>query len=252
MPFVAIYNASIPGRMATADLMPVSVAERRAWFEDFDPRRRPLWIFSRDEGSAPLGWLSVRSFYGRPAYAETVEVGVYIDPSAQRQGIGRQLLNHAIARAPALGISTLLTRDSDDYVALDERTARANAFQADLFLSIHCNASEDGAGRGVMTFVLDDSHDAASTRVAARENDASAEAAAELAGALSRGDGGLSSTRSNHFAELLQRSAIASLSPSYSDIPNSGINRRSTGNRTTSGYGSATAGPSGWRPAQLG
>jgi len=105
---VAIYNASIPGRMATADLMPVSVAERRAWFEDFDPRRRPLWIFSRDEGSAPLGWLSVRSFYGRPAYDETVEVGVYIDPSAQRQGIGRQLLNHAIARAPALGISTLL------------------------------------------------------------------------------------------------------------------------------------------------
>jgi phosphinothricin acetyltransferase len=105
---VAIYNASIPGRMATADLAPVSVAERRAWFEDFDPRRRPLWIFSRDEGSAPLGWLSLRSFYGRPAYAETVEVGIYTDPSAQRQGIGRQLLTHAIAHAPALGISTLL------------------------------------------------------------------------------------------------------------------------------------------------
>ena len=61
--------------------------------------------------------------------------------------------------ARELGISTLLTRDSDDYVALDERTARANAFQADLFLSIHCNASEDGGGRGVMTFVLDDSRD---------------------------------------------------------------------------------------------
>ena len=80
--------------------------------------------------------------------------------------------------ARELGISTLLTRDSDDYVALDERTARANAFQADLFVSIHCNASEDGAGRGVMTFVLDDSRDAASTRLAARENDASAAAAA--------------------------------------------------------------------------
>jgi N-acetylmuramoyl-L-alanine amidase len=127
--------------------------------------------------------------------------------------------------ARELGISTLLTRDGDDYVALDERTARANAFQADLFVSIHCNASEDGAGRGVMTFVLDDSRDAASTRLAARENDASAEAAAELAGALSRGGGNLSAGRSNHFAELLQRSAIASLSPSYGDIPNSGIKR---------------------------
>ncbi|HEX2673178.1 MAG TPA: N-acetylmuramoyl-L-alanine amidase [Polyangiaceae bacterium] len=127
--------------------------------------------------------------------------------------------------ARELGISTLLTRDGDDYVALDERTARANAFQADLFVSIHCNASEDGAGRGVMTFVLDDSRDAASTRLAARENDASAEAAAELAGALRRADGNLSAGRSNHFAELLQRSAIASLSPSYGDIPNSGIKR---------------------------
>jgi N-acetylmuramoyl-L-alanine amidase len=127
--------------------------------------------------------------------------------------------------ARELGISTLLTRDSDDYVALDERTARANAFQADLFVSIHCNASEDGAGRGVMTFVLDDARDPTSSRVAARENDASAEAAAELAGALSRAEGSLSSGRSNHFAELLQRSAIASLSPSYGDIPNSGIKR---------------------------
>lgn len=127
--------------------------------------------------------------------------------------------------ARELGISTLLTRDGDDYVALDERTARANAFQADLFVSIHCNASDDGAGRGVMTFVLDDSRDAASTRLAARENDASAEAAAELAGALRRADGSLSAGRSNHFAELLQRSAIASLSPSYGDIPNSGIKR---------------------------
>jgi L-amino acid N-acyltransferase YncA len=105
---VAIYNASIPGRMATADLEPVSVAERRAWFEEFDPHRRPLWIFSRDKGAAPLGWLSLRSFYGRPAYAETVEVSIYTAPSAQRQGVGRQLLEHAIAQAPALGISTLL------------------------------------------------------------------------------------------------------------------------------------------------
>jgi N-acetylmuramoyl-L-alanine amidase len=124
--------------------------------------------------------------------------------------------------ARELGIATLLTRDSDDYVALDERTARANAFQADLFVSIHCNASEDGAGRGVMTFVLDDSRDAASTRVAARENESSAEAAAELANAFRQGGGG---GRSNHFAELLQRAAIASLAPSYGDIPDSGIKR---------------------------
>ena len=105
---VAIYNASIPGRMATADVAPVSVADREAWFADFSPDRRPLWIFPGPDDGRVVGWLSLRSFYGRPAYAETVEVGVYIDPRAQRRGVGRQLLKHAIDEAPRLGIATLL------------------------------------------------------------------------------------------------------------------------------------------------
>src|SRR4051812_41726435 len=41
---VAIYNASIPSRMATADTDPVTVAAREGWFRDFDPARRPLWV----------------------------------------------------------------------------------------------------------------------------------------------------------------------------------------------------------------
>ena len=39
---VAIYNASIPGRMATADTQPVTVAQREEWFRAFDPDSRPL------------------------------------------------------------------------------------------------------------------------------------------------------------------------------------------------------------------
>ena len=104
---VAIYNASIPGRMATADLAPVSVDDRRQWFADFDPARRPIWV-SCDVANRPLAWLSLRSFYGRPAYDETVEVGLYTAPSAQRRGHGRALLAHALREAPALRITTLL------------------------------------------------------------------------------------------------------------------------------------------------
>ena len=68
---VAIYNSSIPGRMATADTQPVTVAQREEWFRAFDPRSRPLWVM--DEGGAVAGWLGVRSLYGRPAYHRTVE-----------------------------------------------------------------------------------------------------------------------------------------------------------------------------------
>jgi phosphinothricin acetyltransferase len=105
---VAIYNASIPGRMATADVAPVAVAAREAWFADFEPARRPLFVACGEGSDEPRAWLSLRSFYGRPAYSETVEVGVYTHPTAQRQGLARALLAHALAKAPTLGISRLL------------------------------------------------------------------------------------------------------------------------------------------------
>ena len=82
---VAVYNAAIPGRMATADTTPVTVAQRAAWFAEFDENARPLWVCCDAEDASVQGWLSVRSFYGRPAYHATVEVGVYVAPSAQRQ-----------------------------------------------------------------------------------------------------------------------------------------------------------------------
>jgi phosphinothricin acetyltransferase len=103
---VEIYNASIPGRMATADTSPVTVESRQGWFAEFDPARRPLWVFG--EPGAIAGWLSLRSFYGRPAYRATVEIAIYVAPERQRRGIARRLLAHAIEAAPSLGIHTIL------------------------------------------------------------------------------------------------------------------------------------------------
>lgn len=103
---VHIYNASIPGRQATADTEPVSVESRLEWFRQHDPATRPLWVLESE--NAILGWISLSSFYGRPAYQATAEVSLYLAPQAQGQGIGGQLLQHAINAAPALGISTLL------------------------------------------------------------------------------------------------------------------------------------------------
>ncbi|HEY7678707.1 MAG TPA: GNAT family N-acetyltransferase [Candidatus Methylomirabilis sp.] len=103
---VEIYNAAIPGRMATGDLGPVSVESRRAWFRGHAPESRPIWVM--EAGGAIVGWLSFQSFYGRPAYRATAEISVYVSPAHRRQGIARQLLAEAIRRAPALGLRTLL------------------------------------------------------------------------------------------------------------------------------------------------
>ena len=127
--------------------------------------------------------------------------------------------------AGELGVVTLLTRDSDEFVPLDERTARANAFRADLFISIHCNASEDANSRGVMTFVLDESRDLLAAGIAARENAASPAAAAELATVLSQVLDRRSIETSVHVADLMQRATLASLSLGYSGIRDHGVRR---------------------------
>ncbi len=94
--------------MATADVAPVTVAQRESWFRDFNAERRPLWVFDdHDEGSLE-GWLSVRSFYGRAAYEATAEVGIYVAPEGRRRGIAKALLLHALEHAPGLGVHTLL------------------------------------------------------------------------------------------------------------------------------------------------
>jgi phosphinothricin acetyltransferase len=103
---VAIYNAAIPGRMATADTDPVSLQSRYSWFNEHTPGSRPLWV--AQEGPSILGWLSFQSFYGRPAYRATAELSVYVSPRHQRAGIARGLLARAVQQAPGFGLRTLL------------------------------------------------------------------------------------------------------------------------------------------------
>ncbi len=103
---VEIYNAAIPGRLATGDLVPVSVEGRRAWFREHSPASRPIWVLETEGTIA--GWVSFQSFYGRAAYRATAELSVYVAPAHRRRGVGRALLAEAVRRAPALGITTLL------------------------------------------------------------------------------------------------------------------------------------------------
>lgn len=63
-----------------------------------------------------------------------------------------------------------MTRDRDIFIPLEERTAIARKKEADLFVSIHANASPNKAARGVETYLLNWTNDEEAIRVAAREN----------------------------------------------------------------------------------
>jgi N-acetylmuramoyl-L-alanine amidase len=69
-----------------------------------------------------------------------------------------------------LGASVVLTRNRDVFVPLEDRTALANAEGADLFISIHANASTHPRLAGVETYYLNNTDDRATIRLAAMEN----------------------------------------------------------------------------------
>jgi N-acetylmuramoyl-L-alanine amidase len=83
--------------------------------------------------------------------------------------VGRRLRNYIKNNYPE--IEVIMTRDSDRFVALEERTAIANSRRADLFISVHANASPSRAASGVETFFLSpDRAPAEDLQAAAREN----------------------------------------------------------------------------------
>ena len=101
-----IFNTTIPSRMVSATMEPVSVEERLPWFHEHSPDHHPLWVMS--DGKQVAAWLSLQSFLPRCAYAGTAEVSVYVGENFRRCGLARSLLDEAIARAPELEISALL------------------------------------------------------------------------------------------------------------------------------------------------
>ena len=104
---VEIYNSTVSSRMSTADTEPVTVESRRKWFEDHNPKNRPLWIIESEERQI-IGWLSFQSFYGRPAYEATAEISLYIDAAYRGKGMGNEIMQYCLAKVPELGIKTLL------------------------------------------------------------------------------------------------------------------------------------------------
>jgi N-acetylmuramoyl-L-alanine amidase len=72
-------------------------------------------------------------------------------------------------------VEVLFTRTTDVFVPLEERIARANAANAELFVSIHANASSNSELQGVETYYLNNTNDRATIRLASLENGLRAE-----------------------------------------------------------------------------
>lgn len=197
----------------------------RRVFHLLEPYRVVIDIAKNPPGSGPRGATrNVERLVLDPGHGGT-DPGA-LGPTGLREKDVTLAIAHKVAPVLArLGVQVALTRDDDRVVTLEERTARANAFGADLFVSIHCNAAENKSRHGIETYVLDTTTNDMASRVAARENATSQAASNEVAQLLASMRLADQASRSTRLAELLQRAAIASIGSQWPDAADGGVHR---------------------------
>jgi len=116
---LTIYNQSIAGKQATANLTPVTCAERQDWFDEhLNSATRPIYIVravaedaevSVEETVSPIvAWGSFSDLYTRPAYHISTEISIYLHQEYHGQGLGSLLTRWMLTQAPSLGIHNVV------------------------------------------------------------------------------------------------------------------------------------------------
>ena len=121
------------------------------------------------------------------------------------------------------GVEVVLTRRDNQFVALQERTAIANREGADLFLSIHANASAVPSARGVETYFLNFASNQNAAAVAARENATSEQNMGVLQDVVKAIALNSKRDESRDFATYVQREMLESLRGANKTIKDLGV-----------------------------
>ena len=123
------------------------------------------------------------------------------------------------------GVEVVLTRRTDVYVPLEERTEIANRQHADMFLSIHANASRNEDARGVETFYLSFASSPDAEAVAARENSASTREMHQLPDLIKTITLNNKLDESRDLANMVQDALVTNLRKSNRQIRSRGVKK---------------------------
>ncbi len=145
------------------------------------------------------------------------------DPGAVANNLQEKNINLRMAKILGgmlreQGFEVHYTRTADKFIPLEERTAMANARNADLFISLHCNAYRDSSAKGFEVYYLNLATDAQAVRVAARENGVSAKKISDMQFILS--DLMLNSkiNESRQMASMVEAETLRAMRPKYAPV----------------------------------
>lgn len=122
-----------------------------------------------------------------------------------------------------IGCKVLMTRKDDRYIKLHDRTAFANKVGADLFISLHANASPNRRAYGLETYYLNLAKNNQAAEVAARENNTSLEEVSNLEAILFDLMANAKINESSRLAAEIQQAMVSHLKPKYSHIKDLGV-----------------------------
>ncbi|HEY3151018.1 MAG TPA: N-acetylmuramoyl-L-alanine amidase [Candidatus Binatia bacterium] len=122
-------------------------------------------------------------------------------------------------------VEVVLTRKDDRFVELEDRTKLANKENADLFISLHVNASENAEAKGIETYYLDNTTDEAAIRLAARENSTSRKNISDLQFILSDMTQNMKLEDSITLAHRLQSSMVSGMGQAMGDVRDLGVKK---------------------------
>ena len=122
-----------------------------------------------------------------------------------------------------LGVDVVLTRSTDVFLELQERTALANQVGADLFVSIHANASLNRGSSGIETYYLNLAKTEKVAQLAAKENGTTLEKVSLLQAVLFDLMANYKLNDSAHLADEVQKSVYRKVGGSYSGVRNLGV-----------------------------
>ncbi len=123
------------------------------------------------------------------------------------------------------GAEVLMTRSDDTFIPLEERTAIANEKGADLFISIHANASRDRRARGIETYFLNFTSDSEALELAGRENATSQESVHQLQDLIKKIALTEKIEESQDFATQVQREVHTQLKKLTGEQKNRGVKK---------------------------
>ena len=186
---------------------------------------RLLVDVERRTGSPTRQQLAVRKIVLDPGHGGKDPGAVGVGGLREKDVVLRVARKLAPMLRRRMGADVVLTRNTDVFIPLKGRTAMANAEQADLFLSIHANASHNRRAGGLETYYLDKTTDEATMKLAARENGTARRNLTDLQIMLSDLKLNVYLADSISLASHLQTSLVQKTRPHYSRAKNLGVKK---------------------------